>query len=72
METPKRKIFVLGVERELPAQIAERMVREGRAQFAEIETATAEAPEKAVRTPHKRKASTKPKAELKAEPEATE
>lgn len=72
MQTSKRKIFVLGVERELPAQIAERIVREGRAQFAELETSTAEPPEKAVRTPRKRKASTKPKAEPKAEPEATE
>jgi hypothetical protein len=72
MQTPKRKIFVLGVERELPAQIAEQMVREGRAQFAELETATAEAPEKAVRAPRKRKASTKPKAKPTAEPEATE
>lgn len=57
-KTPTRKITVLGSEREIPAAIAERMVREGRAQFSEIvgpETATAEAPETAVKPASRRR-----------------
>ncbi|KPJ83967.1 MAG: hypothetical protein AMS19_02685 [Gemmatimonas sp. SG8_23] len=76
--TPTREIVVLGLRRTVPATIAERMVREGRAQFAEVagftepETATVEAPERAVKPAPAAKTGTKAKRKTKRSSERKE
>jgi len=68
IETPKRRVTYLGVERDMPAMLADTLVRRGLARYTEettsvtpVETAATKAPERAVRPDPVAKAARKPR-----------
>ncbi len=68
IETPKRRVTYLGVERDMPAMLADTLVRRGLARYAEetamaapAELAATKAPERAVRAIPAAKPARKPR-----------
>jgi len=65
VEVPKRTVIYLGIEQQLPASLAERMVKRGDARYSETtsrpERATSEAPERAVKPAPRRRTARKGK-----------